>query len=546
LKHLAKAIKSFGRDFTQVVELDKKGFIQSANEEFYLSTGSSTLIIGNDFKTLCHGGANASVYESIMYSLSKGENWKGNIACKRKDKAVLWKYLIAVPKNEDSYMLYMEDLKGYNLLTTQKSANHNIDTLTGLRNGNKFNNDIFLFDSNHFLAIVDIDDFSNVTNYYGGELGNKAISCIVDRVTKDIRLNKYKIYRIGTDAFAFTCQQKGLDVKSKTENFTILMDSLFSEPFRINKTINKKKKLLEIPLSVTIGASVGTNKNIYNEAHLAYKRAKYLKCKSLYFVPEMKKTLTDFTENQMKTIEISEAIKSGRVTPVYQPIIDNKTGKIAKFECLARLVRADGSYIYPDDFLPVSKKIKLYEEITRLMIKKSFAMFNGREFPFSINLTKKDLLSPIMQDFIISQIEKFSNPKMITFELVEDEDLYSSAISGEHNFIDKLKSYGCKIAIDDFGAGYSNFNYLMHMGAEYLKFDKNYITLLAGNNIKSEQAKKAIYCIQEYAKSFGMKTVAEWVETSKLQAEVERLNIDYSQGYLHGKPLYDINFDEIR
>ena len=241
----------------------------------------------------------------------------------------------------------------------------------------------------------------------------------------------------------------------------------------------------------------------------------------------------EYQNNIYWTKKIKTAIQDDNFIPVYQPIINNKTKQIEKYESLVRLKDED-KLISPYFFLDISKKTKQYSTITKTMIEKSFKRFKDNDLEFSVNLTIEDILNEDIKNYIYSMLNKYNIGSRVVFEIVESESIENfDAVS---NFITKIKSFDCKIAIDDFGTGYSNFVYLMKLNADYIKIDGSLIKEINTN----EQAQIVVSTIVDFAKKMGIKTIAEFVENEAILNKIIELDIDYSQGYFFSEPKIDI------
>ena len=236
-------------------------------------------------------------------------------------------------------------------------------------------------------------------------------------------------------------------------------------------------------------------------------------------------------ERNLKLSEIvRDAVKESRIVPYFQAIVDNKTSKIVKYECLARLVDKNEKILSPLLFIPVAKKIKVYKDITKIIIDKAFKTFEDSEFEFNINLSTEDIMNSNVYNFILEKLKTSKASKRVTFELLESEALEDFKKVGR--FINEVKRYGAKIAIDDFGSGYSNFFYLVKMKADYIKIDGSLIK----NIDVDKQSLMVVETIVEFAKKLGAQTVAEYVHSSVVMDKVKELNIDYSQGFYIDEP----------
>lgn len=237
-------------------------------------------------------------------------------------------------------------------------------------------------------------------------------------------------------------------------------------------------------------------------------------------------------ENNMFWIKtVRDAIRDGRIEPFFQPIINNATGIIEKYEALVRLTDEYGIAITPHRFLPILKQSKYYFDITRIMMEKTFAIFKNRKEQVSINLSLRDIVKSEMQEYILTMIR--NNPDIaqrLCLEILEEEGMMNADAVGR--FIAKVKEYGVTMAIDDFGSGYSNFKRLIDLHTDYLKIDGSIIQTINSN----QAARHLLMLITEFAKKEQLQLVAEYVESKEIADEVVRLGIHFSQGYYFGKP----------
>ena len=137
-------------------------------------------------------------------------------------------------------------------------------------------------------------------------------------------------------------------------------------------------------------------------------------------------------------------------------------------------------------------------------------------------------------DFIRKKLLNFNNCDKIVFEILESEEIENFEVM--KNFIHEIKAFGCKIAIDDFGSGYSNFSHILELDVDYLKIDASLIKNITTN----DSSKVIVQGIVDFSKRLDIKTIAEYVETKEGVDLLTKLGIDYVQGYYIGKPEKDI------
>jgi len=227
---------------------------------------------------------------------------------------------------------------------------------------------------------------------------------------------------------------------------------------------------------------------------------------------------------------IREALLEDKLIPFFQGIRNNKTGKISKYEVLARIVDEETVYS-PFFFLEPARLSGLLPEITKMMIDKSFEIMSKNEYTFSINITEDDL----SKNYLLKYLQNASSKYAIDLSRVILEILESVSASGKESHIQQLhalKALGCKLAIDDFGAEYSNFERLLDLDIDILKIDAQYIK----NINTSSKSYNIVSAMAFFAKKSNMLCIAEYVHSAEVQKVIEELEIDFSQGYYFSEP----------
>ena len=172
----------------------------------------------------------------------------------------------------------------------------------------------------------------------------------------------------------------------------------------------------------------------------------------------------------------------------------------------------------------------MYSQLTQTMIKKSFKCFQGTGLSFSINLSLEDIEDDETQELLFSAIHEYAVNSQLTIEILENQVLTDN--SRVFGFINKIKSLGVKIAIDDFGSGYANYTHLAKLNADILKIDGSLIKHM-DNDLVTDAV---IDSIMAFANQLKMQVVAEFVSDKTIFEKVKAKNIGYSQGFYLGKP----------
>ncbi|NOX16627.1 MAG: bifunctional diguanylate cyclase/phosphodiesterase [Epsilonproteobacteria bacterium] len=393
------------------------------------------------------------------------------------------------------------------------------DTLTKLQNRRALERDIAFLD-NPKLIILDIDSFKDINEYYGNKEGN-FILCEVANILQDFsKKEEMNLYRIGADEFALLEDRK-LDV-DRYEELATIISSMFK-----SKMLNDINSQDMVEINVTLGFALEKD-NILEKASIALKEAKEKQIDyQCYFKKIDRKK--EYVEQIKWSKFIKDAISDSRVIPYFQPIF-NADKKIIKYECLVRILDENEEVFPPGLFLEISKKVKRYVDIEKLLIEKSFIKIKKTGITISINLLARDMSDSNVSNFVIAMLKKYNVAKQVIFEILEDENI--AQLDRVEGFIQKIKRMGCKIAIDDFGTGYSNFSYLMKLHPDYIKIDGSLI-----KNINSDKKSYAIAnSIIAFARKLDIKIIAEYVHSKEVFEICKDLGVDEFQGFYLGEP----------
>jgi EAL domain-containing protein (putative c-di-GMP-specific phosphodiesterase class I) len=324
------------------------------------------------------------------------------------------------------------------------------------------------------------------------------------------------------------------DIKDYDLNIAEIEDELLISQQKIN---NASINLEDIDYDISIVISMAYGENTYENARYGLKSL--LKTKQSFIIANnLIEEERKEAEKNLNTLRmVKKALDEYKIITYFQPIIDNKTKNIRKYETLVRLVNQSGEVISPYFFLDISKKGKYYSQITWRVLEHSFNALNETDKDISINLSAIDIEKHLTREKILDYLKtNKQNAHRIVFELLEDEEMKD--FKTIKDFIVEVKKFGVKIAIDDFGAGYSNFNMLVNLKIDYVKIDASLIKHIDTNN----DYKIIVGTIAEFTRKFGIATVAEFVSSQEIYDAVKELDITYSQGYYFDAPL---SYDDI-
>ena len=399
-----------------------------------------------------------------------------------------------------------------------------IDPLTGLPNLYQLRHD--LEEATRFtLIIANIDNFKLLNDFYGFVVGDFILESFAKTLKSE--LGDTRVYRIAGDEFAILLSEK--------MNFYTLK-AYVSQLCKKLTHIKYAYAQTEIYVDSTLSSSASeSNDDIFSKVSMAQKFAKKKQLK--YWIFEDSMPFAQEYENNLKyATKVRKAIVDcSGIVPYFQPIIDNETGIVVKFESLSRMIDEEGIIHTPHNFIPVAKMIKVYDKITTTIIEKTFEIFEHNSYDFSINLSFEDIVNQDIYDFIIQKLHDSRMGERLTFELLESERVndYNKVV----HFFNEIKRYGAKVAIDDFGSGFSNFSYIIKLNPDFIKIDGSLIKDID----KDKNAQIVVETIVAFSKKMGIKTVAEFVHSSTVLSTVKQLGIDYSQGYFIDMPSPQIN-----
>jgi len=506
-----------------VVITDIDNRIVETNRAFEQLTGfKQSELLGKTTKLLSSGKHDSVFYQKMWSALRVSDSWRGEITGLHKDGSELNQWLdLSVIKNSEgrvtNHVAVFTDLTELKEGQKRLLCALELDQLTGLPNKAKLSMLLGANPGEQALLMLNVDNFSYINTAYGLEFGDKLLKAIALRLTEVSPIAT--VFRINADEFAlyFDRPVDLAEVVKRVQKYFSLHQTLVGE--------------LSFHITFSCGGAC-SNEAVFRKALQALRKAResgrnhFHIYNQAYDEPDQAERLDYIHWNGL----LHNALNEGRLVPYYQGIRDNRSGEIVKYEALVRLEH-NGEVYSPYLFLKAARLSGLMPAIAKLMIDQSFAAIADKTCALSINITEEDLNQEYLDDYLEKKAQQYGiEPQRVTLEILEG---VSSA--GKINHIQQLsllKSRGYQLAIDDFGTEYSNFERILELNVDYVKIDAKYIKDIAENNISYEVARAIVY----FAKNAGIATVAEFVHNEAVQAVVQDLGIEYSQGYLFSEP----------
>ena len=419
-------------------------------------------------------------------------------------------------------------------------ANH--DSLTGLPNRAYLMQHLqSLIDrssaENHMFAVLflDLDHFKAVNDTMGHDSGDLLLKAVSERLQSHVQ-DKDFIARLSGDEFTIILENIRHS-KSVTAIAEKICHSL-RRPFLFLRH--------EVFLTTSIGISIFPNdgkdiKDLMKHADSAMFNAKASRDGFCFYKPGMEMVMSRRLEMER---ELRKGIEQGELRLFYQPKVDLKNASLVGAEALLRWQHPVKGLIGPDEFVPLAEESDLIEELNRWVLDQGIKQLghwvsSGYYLTLALNLSLKGPIVRQLKNAIPALIRDYQLPRGV-LELEVTESTLISQPELIVSELSKIRGLGVRIALDDFGSGYSSLNRLKQLPVDVLKIDRLFIKDIE-TDPHDESIVKSIVCL---ARDLNMQTVAEGVETDRQRQILEDLQCDTYQGYLASAPLSARDFEQ--
>lgn len=411
------------------------------------------------------------------------------------------------------------------------------DPLTNMLNRRRFSEELeqVLSRSERYrhsgaLLFFDLDRFKYVNDTSGHQAGDTLLKIVASMLVQTIRADDIT-GRLGGDEFAIILPEINAD--GAIEVAKKVLNQLDQAQLTINNRTHKISASIGIALFPEHGANIH---DLLAAADLAMYQAKAMGRNAWYLFSD-----SDRSRERIQTLVYwKEKIEYSHLHDNFmlylQPIMSVKSKQISHYEVLLRMQDTDGTIRSPADFIPAAEHTGLIHAIDHMVLRKSIAQAAkicqaGFEVSFSINLSAHafndpELLFILKQQLMSHQID----PEILMFEITETAALED--LPGARALMKEIKELGCGFVLDDFGVGFSSFYYLRELPVDVVKIDGSFIRNLS----ESSDDLILVNALCSVARGFGKKITAEFVETAAVLSLIEKLDIDFAQGYYIGKP----------
>lgn len=526
-----------------VIITDHRGLILKVNQAFEDANDYSQAEVRGIFLgDLIAPHHRSSFNQEVWPQLAARGKWRGEFDC-RKKSGTQYTAEFSFSSVKDEHQKIIAHIAISRDTTMRKRYQNkliqliNHDPLTGMFNRRRFEQELHRELAKarrqelHFAVLwLDLDQFKEVNESLGHKAGDSLLVAL-SAALPDLLREEDVAARMGGDEFAIL--MSNTDKKQAELAAKRIIDGIRNLKLRVDGT--------DIRVTTSVGIALYPNHGINVQDLLA--RADIALYQSKDLGRNKLKTYQPGDGEQHKsnarvewTRQLREAIEKDRFVLHGQPIVDVNTNQITHYELLVRMLDDQNNLVMPNAFIPIAERSGIIRDLDHWVCANAIKLLAqctaaGHMQPLSINLSASAFCDDSIVKLIQSRLQALKiDPSLLIIEITE-----SSAIADIHNakqFLHTLKKFGCQIALDDFGVGFSSFSHLKHLDTDYIKLDGSFIRDL----LKDDADRCIVEATIKIARQLGKRTVAEWVENQETLDLLRSLGVTFAQGYHIGKP----------
>ncbi len=544
LERLSQALDQSG---SIVMITDANHHIEYVNQRFIKVTGFTEQDVkGQHVDFLSAGRTSHDVRKKLSQSLRSGNNWHGELLCRRKSGELYWSSMSVSPVfNKDgevsSVVAVAEDL------TEQRETDRKIqqlafyDPITGLGNRQfllEAMDEFFVQSQLHpsrysgrtALVYIDLDDFKRINDSLGHEMGDRLIKTAAHRL-KVIVSDNDVLVRLGGDEFAIL---KVFDSELSMESWLDQLVQQFSRTVKLG--VHTVSVFASIGIALLPQDATDTSTGLRNAELAMYRAKKEHGCGYHFFSEELNKQAVERLHYEVK---LRNALNNQELELHYQPKVSLADGGVIGVEALIRWNDPQRGLIPPGEFIPVAEETGLILPMSHWVLEQACCQVVQwqqdevmRHLRMAVNLSARQFQDPMFVENVESiLINTGVNPELIELEITE-----SMLMENMHSVLpmmQRLKDLGLSLAIDDFGTGYSSLAYLKQMPIDVLKVDRAFVRDLPMDENDCAITRAVILMAQQ----LGLKVVAEGIEEAAQADFLTDSGCELGQGFLYSRPL---------
>ncbi len=389
--------------------------------------------------------------------------------------------------------------------------------------------EILRADTEYVLMNISVDNMHMLLSWYDTAFSDQVMQHITEKtrsLSHQIILSERngldQVVLVLEDAHSADAEQLVLDMVKQVQ--------LFKHP--------TTKEPIHIRVSVGIVPFKGNVENVEELMKQAYLATNSIKQEPAQFYATYaaaQHAMQQNKEEMSRFAELQKALQQQRLCLAYQPVISAATGAAESYECLLRMVQKDGSVTTAGPMLPIAEKLGYIEQIDNFVLEQVVdTVKNTPNLTLAFNVSN---LTTENNTWLKQCMQLLSDPAVAERVHVEiTETAANMDMRQTSYFVAALQSLGCKVLLDDFGAGYTSFKQLRSLSVDRVKIDGSFVMGLQ----HSPDNELFIRTLLDFCKAYRVETVAECVETGEVAKTLMKLGVDYMQGYYFGKPDTDL------
>ena len=385
------------------------------------------------------------------------------------------------------------------------------------------------------VLLVDIDRLKVFNDYHGYRLGDQIIRELGRRFASNLPSHAKPARWSGHEYLVWLDGELGQQADDVAQ-------LLHQQAASVKDSLNTE---ISIPLSISIGIAHRHPDDINEQALIS-------RANAALFEAKRRGRNRSFNADQLETPSVfvtagalNAALKEGRIRPALQPIIDLQTGVIVADEALARLIEPDGRVIPAVDFMEAASLLQMAHYIDVAIIRQIIeycATSSHPERSHFVNISGDLLRQPDQIEYLLELIHSTCKHRIpypnnyhghitpLVIEITEREMLPNTIDA--LNVLQPFLDFGLRLAIDDFGSGYSSFRYLHDLPITFLKIEGELVRHISD----SQRARSLVHGIQRIAEDLNLITIAELIEDRDTAEILRELGVNWAQGYYFGQP----------
>ncbi|MDP3701843.1 MAG: EAL domain-containing protein [Hylemonella sp.] len=556
LQEQQSSLRLFSKAFEQISDAvlvtDLEGTILSVNRAFTRITGyTEAQVMGRNPRMLASGHTDPAVYEAMWESLREVGHWEGELSNRRPDGSIYpeWISIDTLLDEKDQPLRYVSIFHDLTQTRAQEETLRrlaNEDSLTGLPNRNI----MLTLVQQAFerarrtgtkvgIMFLDLDNFKNINDSLGHFAGDQTLIQCAQRMRQRLR-DTDTLLRMGGDEFLIIAEH--LHTAGDANRVAQSLLETAKTPIELG---TGQQIFVTFSIGICLYPDDGIKpEQLLQEADTAMYRAKSIGRNRVEFYSP---ALMERVQEELSIAnDMRFALKRDELRVEFQPVVPTRADLPMELEALVRWQHPSRGLLYPDSFIPITERSGLIHDLSLVVLEKSCAALRrlldaGAAIgSVAVNVSFRDIDLPDLPDQISQLLAAHRlTGNQLKLELTESDIMRHPQESLQT--LERIRAMGVRIAVDDFGTGFSSLAYLRTLPLDTLKIDRSFVnSLLVDDNSQS-----IVTMIVSLAKSCGYNIVAEGVETQEQSDALRALGVEYLQGWLYARSVPEERLIEV-